>query len=110
MMFEIKNHKSHYYSILYHLQRLYNLGARKIVVANVGPIGCIPSQRDAHPAEGDNCITFANQMALSFNTQLKGLIAELNSNLGGSIFVYADIYHILADMLVNYAAFGMYMV
>lgn len=86
------------------------MGARKIVVANVGPIGCIPSQRDAHPAEGDSCITFANQMALSFNAQLKGLIAELNSNLAGSIFVYADIYHILADMLVNYAAFGMYTV
>ncbi|BAT87775.1 hypothetical protein VIGAN_05117700 [Vigna angularis var. angularis] len=34
------------------LTRLYNLGARKIVVTNVGPIGCIPSQRDTKPSCG----------------------------------------------------------
>ncbi|KAK2412147.1 GDSL esterase/lipase [Trifolium repens] len=88
------------------LTRLFNLGARKIVVANVGPIGCIPNQRDAHPMEGDNCVTFPNQLAYIFNTQLKSLIAELSSNLAGSTFVYADIYHILGDILLNYASFG----
>ncbi|XP_058730486.1 GDSL esterase/lipase At4g16230-like isoform X2 [Vicia villosa] len=89
-----------------HVLRLFNLGARKIVVVNVGPIGCIPNQRDANLAEGDSCVTFPNQLANLFNTQLKSLVAELNSNLAGSMFVYADIYHILEDILINYAAFG----
>ncbi|CAI8610760.1 unnamed protein product [Vicia faba] len=88
------------------LTRLFNLGARKIVVVNVGPIGCIPNQRDANLAEGDSCVTFPNQLANLFNTQLKTLVSELNSNLAGSRFVYADIYHILEDILINYAAFG----
>ncbi|XP_047173706.1 GDSL esterase/lipase At4g16230-like [Vigna umbellata] len=88
------------------LTRLYNLGARKIVVTNVGPIGCIPSQRDTNPAAGDGCVSFPNQLAQLFNIQLKGLISELNSNLKGSMFVYADVYHILEDMLNNYPAYG----
>ncbi|KAK7363473.1 hypothetical protein VNO77_05617 [Canavalia gladiata] len=88
------------------LTRLFNLGARKVLVANVGPIGCIPSQRDANPESGDNCVAFPNQLAQLFNTQLKDLIAELNSNLAGSMFVYADVYHIIEDILQNYVAFG----
>ncbi|TKY54249.1 GDSL esterase/lipase [Spatholobus suberectus] len=88
------------------LTRLFNLGARKIVVANVGPIGCIPSQRDANPGAGDSCVAFPNQLAQLFNTELKGLIAELNSNLEGSEFVYADVYQILEDILQNYVALG----
>ncbi|RZB90446.1 GDSL esterase/lipase [Glycine soja] len=88
------------------LIRLFNLGARKIIVTNVGPIGCIPIQRDMNPAAGDGCVTFPNQLAQSFNIQLKGLIAELNSNLKGAMFVYADVYNILEDILNNYEAYG----
>lgn len=76
-------------------------------MANVGPIGCIPNQRDTNPTAGDSCVTFPNQLAQLFNIQLKGLIAELSSNLAGSLFVYADVNHILEDILQNYAAFGM---
>lgn len=88
------------------LIRLFNLGARKIIVTNVGPIGCIPNQRDTNPAAGDGCVTFPNQLAQLFNIQLKGLIEELNSNLKGSMFVYADVYSILEDILNNYEAYG----
>ncbi|KAF7837706.1 GDSL esterase/lipase [Senna tora] len=88
------------------LTRLYSLGARKFVVANVGPIGCIPFQRDSDPSAGDGCVTFSNQIAQSFNTQLKSLTKELNTNLKGSVFVYADVYHILEDILQNYVAYG----
>ncbi|XP_062109744.1 GDSL esterase/lipase At4g16230-like [Humulus lupulus] len=84
------------------LNRLYNLGARKIVVANVGPIGCIPYQRDINPKSGDNCAAFPNQLAQLFNNQLSSLIPELNANLEGSMFVYADVYHVVEDILENY--------
>ncbi|KAH1088343.1 hypothetical protein AAZX31_07G221200 [Glycine max] len=88
------------------LTRLFNLGARKFVVANVGPIGCIPSQRDANPGAGDSCVAFPNQLAQLFNSQLKGIIIDLNSNLEGAVFVYADVYQILEDILQNYLALG----
>lgn len=88
------------------MQRLFNLGARKVVVANVGPIGCIPSQRDSNIGAGDSCVSFPNQLAQLYNSQLKDLITELNSNLEGSAFAYADVYQILDDMLKNYVALG----
>ncbi|KAE8076672.1 hypothetical protein FH972_015306 [Carpinus fangiana] len=88
------------------LTRLYNLGARKIVVANVGPIGCIPYQRDSNPAAGDNCVSLPNQLAQQFNTQLKSLVTELNTDLQGSQFAYADVYHIVDDILQNFMSYG----
>ncbi|GMN55150.1 hypothetical protein TIFTF001_024267 [Ficus carica] len=88
------------------LTRLYNLGARKIVVVNVGPIGCIPYQRDTNPDAGDNCVEFSNQLAQSFNIQLKSLVTELSTTLDGSKFVYADVYNIVADILDNYTSYG----
>ncbi|KAJ0035814.1 hypothetical protein Pint_24332 [Pistacia integerrima] len=88
------------------LTRLYNLGARKIVVANVGPIGCLPYQRDMNPSAGESCVSYPNQMAQLFNTKLKSLIAELSSSLQEAKFVHADVYHILEDILQNYKSYG----
>ncbi|KAF4370725.1 hypothetical protein F8388_025104 [Cannabis sativa] len=88
------------------LNRLHNLGARKIVVANVGPIGCIPFERDMNPKSGDNCVALPNELAQSFNTQLRSLVPELNANLKGSKFVYADVYQVVEDILENYIKYG----
>ncbi|XP_061985258.1 GDSL esterase/lipase At4g16230-like [Populus nigra] len=88
------------------LTRLYNLGARKILVANVGPIGCIPYQRDTNPAAGDNCVSFSNQIAQLYNTELRSLVTELGADLEGSNFVYADVYRIVNDILQNYRSYG----
>ncbi|GAY35693.1 hypothetical protein CUMW_017860 [Citrus unshiu] len=88
------------------LTRLYNLGARKIIVANVGPVGCIPYQRDTNPSAGESCVSLPNQMARLFNTELKGLIAELSTSLQESKFVYSDVYRIVADILENYRSYG----
>ncbi|GAB4850753.1 hypothetical protein Ancab_030053 [Ancistrocladus abbreviatus] len=88
------------------LTRLYDLGARKIVVANVGPIGCIPYQMDTNPSAGDNCVTFPNQLAQLFNLQLRSLLQELNSGLEESKFLYADVYRIVNEIIVNHQSYG----
>ena len=86
------------------------MGTRKIVVSSVGPIGCIPFERDANPAAGDNCVSLANQLAQLFNAELKSLITDLSTNLKESKFVYADSYSILEDILQNYISYGEYAV
>ncbi|XP_007035821.2 PREDICTED: GDSL esterase/lipase At4g16230 [Theobroma cacao] len=88
------------------LTRLYSLGARKIVVVNVGPIGCIPYERDLNPTAADSCVSRPNQLAQLFNTELRSLVKELSTSLKGSFFVYADIYHIVDDILQNYESYG----
>nr|DAD38306.1 TPA_asm: hypothetical protein HUJ06_008947 [Nelumbo nucifera] len=86
--------------------RMYRLGARKIVVINVGPIGCIPNQREFHLSAGDDCSAFPNQLAKLFNDRLRHLVKEISSNLNGSIFVYADVYRIVGDIVENYTSYG----
>ncbi|OMO58489.1 Lipase, GDSL [Corchorus olitorius] len=88
------------------LTRLYSLGARKIIVANVGPIGCIPYMRDLNPTAGDSCVSRPNQMAQQFNNELRSLVKELSTNLQGSVFVYADVYRIVDDIIQNYRSYG----
>ncbi|GLU08522.1 hypothetical protein SLE2022_254290 [Rubroshorea leprosula] len=88
------------------LTRLYSLGARKMVVTNVGPIGCIPYERDLNPDAGENCVCSANQLAQLFNSKLKILVNELRTSLEGSVLVYADVYHIVDDILQSYILYG----
>ncbi|CAN1281597.1 GDSL esterase/lipase At4g16230 [Linum perenne] len=88
------------------MQRLYDLGARKIVVVNVGPIGCIPYIRDINPSSGDKCATFPNELARSYNAKLKTLVQGLSKSLTGSYLVYADVYRIVSDIVTNYKSYG----
>ncbi|XVF66100.1 hypothetical protein PTKIN_Ptkin10aG0007200 [Pterospermum kingtungense] len=88
------------------LTRLYSLGARKIVVVNVGPIGCIPYERDLNPTAGDSCVSHQNQVAQLFNTELRSLIKELSTSLKGSYFVYADVYRTVENIIQNYRSYG----
>lgn len=90
------------------LQTLYNLNARKIVVSNAALVGCIPFEKDIHPVEKGSCARMLNKMAQIYNNKLKGMLAELNKELQGAKFVYADNYRILQDLTQNYASYGMY--
>lgn len=76
------------------------------MVANVGPIGCVPYERDINRHTDDSCVQFPNQIAQLYNSQLRILVEELSSNLKGSQFVYADVYRIVDDMIRNHAAYG----
>ncbi|CAN1162963.1 GDSL esterase/lipase At4g16230 [Linum perenne] len=88
------------------LTRLYDLGARKIVVVNVGPIGCIPYQRDVTPTAGGECVSFTNELARSYNAKLKTLVEHLSEVLVGAQLVHADAYRIVNDILNRYESYG----
>ncbi|KAJ4753690.1 GDSL esterase/lipase [Rhynchospora pubera] len=90
----------------FQLTRLYSMGAHKIVVVNVGPIGCIPYVKDILNLGRYGCLEIANQIVQRFNERLKDLVAELSTNLKGSLFVYADAYRIVNDIYTNYKRYG----
>ncbi|CAN1322412.1 GDSL esterase/lipase At4g16230 [Linum perenne] len=95
--------------ILHHsgkLFRLYGLGARKIVVVNVGPIGCIPFQKDVNHVTGDECVSFTNELARSYNEKLRTLVNHLNEVLLGAQLVYADVYRIFSDIIDKHNSYG----
>lgn len=88
------------------LQRLYQLDARKFILGNVGPIGCIPYQRTINQLKEDECVALPNQLALQYNSKLKDLIAQLNDNLPGATFVHANVYDLVMELITNYAKYG----
>ncbi|KAK1435905.1 hypothetical protein QVD17_01678 [Tagetes erecta] len=88
------------------LKRLYDMGARKIVVANIGPIGCIPYLRDVNSSAGNECVALPNHLAHLFNNYLKALLQELNNSLEGSTFIYANLNRIVGDVLHNFKSYG----
>ncbi|XP_027079393.1 GDSL esterase/lipase At2g23540 [Coffea arabica] len=88
------------------LTRLYKLDARKFVIGNVGPIGCIPYQKTINQLTADQCVALPNKLALQYNARLKDLLAELNDNLKGATFVHANVYDLVMELLTNYKSYG----
>ncbi|XP_074267468.1 GDSL esterase/lipase At2g23540-like [Silene latifolia] len=88
------------------LTRLYQLDARKFVVGNVGPIGCIPYQKTINQLKENECVDLADQLARQYNSKLKNLLTQLGPNLPGSTFVYANVYDLVMELITNYRKYG----
>ncbi|XP_051123571.1 GDSL esterase/lipase At1g71691 [Andrographis paniculata] len=86
------------------LTRLYNLGARKFVVAGLGLMGCIPSILAQSNVGG--CSDAVNQLVLPFNTNTKAMINNLSLNLPGARFSYIDVNAMFQDLLANARSYG----
>ncbi|XP_024385964.1 GDSL esterase/lipase At1g71250 [Physcomitrium patens] len=82
------------------LTTIYNLGARKFVVFNVGPLGCIPSRLALGSIDG-SCVAADNELVVSFNTALKPLTLELTRTLPESIFLYGNSYDAVYDLILD---------
>ncbi|XP_047940439.1 GDSL esterase/lipase At1g29670-like isoform X1 [Salvia hispanica] len=69
------------------LKQLYNLGARKIGVAGLGPLGCIPAMV-TKGTQGSLCVDAINDAVGLFNKELKVLVKQLSHDLPNSNFIY----------------------
>eukprot|EP01018_Ginkgo_biloba_P006045 Gb_20605 [translate_table: standard] len=87
------------------LTRLHSLGARKLILFGVGPLGCIPLQRWSHNM-GGACDEDLNSWVRQFNSLTEKLLSNLNSQLPGSRFYFVDIYSVVADLIKNPQAYG----
>lgn len=85
-------------------QRLYNLGARKFVLAGLGLMGCIPSI--LAQGTGGRCSEDVNQLIVPFNANMRTMINKLSTNLPGSKFIFVDIHKMFQDLLANSRSYG----
>lgn len=88
-----------------YLQRLYRLGARKVVMFDIGPIGCIPNNTNTQPVKGQ-CSQEINNFVLEFNNRFTPLVQHLNSTLRGSHFIPGLTYPITENMYRDAARLG----
>ena len=96
----------HKYWILTCWQTLYNLGARRFVLAGLGIMGCIPSILAQSPTS--RCSDDVNHLILPFNANVRAMVNRLNSNLPGAKFIYIDVYRMFQDILSNSRNYGIF--
>uniref|UniRef100_A0A7N0TX13 GDSL esterase/lipase n=1 Tax=Kalanchoe fedtschenkoi TaxID=63787 RepID=A0A7N0TX13_KALFE len=81
------------------LRRLHELGARRVMVFGLGPLGCIPLQRVL--SLSGECRYKANVLSQKFNQAGIKLLNRLSKQLPNSSFIFGDVYDIVYDMISN---------
>lgn len=90
------------------MQKLYNLGARKIGVTTLPPLGCVPAVVTIFGEDNNNCVEKINKAAVSFNNKLNSTSQKLQSELSGLNLVVLDIYQPLHDLVTSPTDYGTY--
>ncbi|XP_072957533.1 GDSL esterase/lipase At5g41890 [Typha angustifolia] len=89
-----------------HLKHLHELGARKFVVVDVGPLGCIPYVRALYLVL-KSCYPVANRIVKGYNMKLSRRINKLNEEFGPeSVFIHANSFDIVTEVITNYHRYG----
>ncbi|KVH89691.1 Lipase, GDSL [Cynara cardunculus var. scolymus] len=88
------------------ISALYSLGLTKFFIAGIGPLGCIPNQLATNSAPPGTCASFANDLAVMFNTQLRSLVIQLHKNYTDAVFIYGNTYSAVTDILNNPNTYG----
>ncbi|XP_061359904.1 GDSL esterase/lipase At5g55050-like [Gastrolobium bilobum] len=90
-----------YYS---HIVKLYELGARKFGILSVPPIGCCPALSFAN---GGNCVTPLNDLAVAFYSAIRDLLRKLSSELEDLEYSLANTFAMTMTLLNDPLAFGL---
>ncbi|XP_030932299.1 GDSL esterase/lipase At2g04570-like [Quercus lobata] len=88
------------------IKELYGLGARKISLGGLPPMGCLPLERATNIAGGNQCLESYNNVALEFNGKLKMLATTLNKDLPGLKLVFSNPYYIFTYLIRKPATYG----
>ncbi|KAK3443967.1 hypothetical protein EUGRSUZ_B04006 [Eucalyptus grandis] len=88
--------------------QLHELGCRKIAVAGIPPVGCLPIQMTAKfkNPEDRKCVEEENLDARIYNHKLANLLPQLQSVLPKSKIAYADVYEPMIDMINHPQKYG----
>lgn len=82
------------------------MGARRIWIFGLPPIGCLPSQILRGGGPSKICVNEYNQAARIANTKLSNKIHSLNKKLPQIELLYINIYDPLLDIIANHNKYG----
>jgi len=85
---------------------VYGLGARKIGVTSLPPLGCLPAARTLFGYNENGCVSRINTDAQGFNKKVSSAASNLQKQLPGLKIVIFDIYKPLYDLVQNPSNFG----
>ncbi|XP_051151805.1 GDSL esterase/lipase At2g04570-like [Andrographis paniculata] len=90
------------------VRELHGLGARKMSLTGLPPMGCLPLERARNyvNGNGDGCFDGYNVVALHFNQKLNGLAEKMNGELEGIRVVFSNPYDVFMDIVKKPSQFG----
>lgn len=78
---------------------LYGLGARRLGVTSLPPLGCLPAARTIFGFHENGCVSRINTDAQGFNKKLNSAATSLQKQLPGLKIAIFDIYKPLYDLV-----------
>ncbi|KAJ1416844.1 SGNH hydrolase superfamily [Sesbania bispinosa] len=87
------------------LTRLFELGARRVLVTGTGPLGCVPSQLATRSRNGE-CVPELQQAAQIFNPLLVQMTRDLNNQFGSDVFVAVNAFQMNMNFINDPQRFG----
>ena len=84
------------------MQKLYRLGAKRFLLNNIWPLGCVPGW-DRY---GIGCNESINDMVRPYNDRLPTLLEELQSKFSGSVFSSSNNFQFVEDMKKDSTKYG----
>jgi len=87
-------------------QNLYALGARKIGVTTLPPIGCMPVFITMFGYPTNKCVETVNAVAIDFNKKFNFATENLIKKLPDAKLVILDIYQPLYDLIIKPSDYG----
>ncbi|XP_042402106.1 GDSL esterase/lipase At5g03810-like isoform X2 [Zingiber officinale] len=83
------------------VQNLYSLGARRIGVTSLPPVGCLPASITLFGGLGRGCVGRLNDDAVAFNRKLNAAAEALKRSHQGLKLVVLDIYNPFLNIVHN---------
>ncbi|XP_010689974.2 GDSL esterase/lipase At5g22810 [Beta vulgaris subsp. vulgaris] len=83
------------------VRKLYWLGARKVGVTSLPPLGCLPAAITIFGEDSNDCVDHINKDAMTFNDMLNSTSEELQSQLSNLTLVVFDIYQPLYQLVTK---------
>ncbi|XP_058748274.1 GDSL esterase/lipase At2g42990-like [Vicia villosa] len=88
------------------VRKLHSLGARKLSITGLVPMGCLPLERAANIFGDHGCNKKYNKVALQFNAKLEKMIYKVNKELPQLKALSANAYDIVFDIISRPSFYG----
>ncbi|KAA8542176.1 hypothetical protein F0562_023328 [Nyssa sinensis] len=89
------------------MQDLYKWGARKFVVFDICPLGCLPGILNMLPVKPHTrCAEQINDVISIYNMKLGAKLKQLSSMLKGLTFITGNTYNLTQEILQNPGRYG----
>lgn len=88
------------------IKNLYGLGARKVGVTSLPPLGCLPAAITLFGQHENGCVSRINGDAQGFNKKVNSIATKLPKQLPGLKIAVFDIYKPLLDLVKAPSNYG----